>query len=156
MSKFSPHDLDRPWSSDEVRKLSDRELTTLAFLRDRKNFLFFFPQAIVLYFAARYLGVFGQVLGWVGIALFGLFAVQNGFQLVLGTLVVATNLFAKDECEKGISRWKTLAVILSMANTIVYVVAALIVCAGIYGWGSNSLGEKANQRLQSDALTARA
>jgi hypothetical protein len=135
MANFSEHDLNRAWSSEEVYKLSDRELTTLAFLRDRKNFFFFFPQAVVLYFAGRYLGFVGQVLGWVGVVLFGLFAVYNAFQLLLGTFVVGTSLFVRDESQKSSFRWKALAVLLSMANAIVYVLAALIACAGIYGWG---------------------
>jgi hypothetical protein len=133
MTKFSEQDLDRAWSSDEVYKLSDRELTTLAFLRDRKNFFFFFPQAVVLYFAARHLGIFGLVVGWIGIVLFSLFVVQNAFQLLLGTFVVATSLFVKDKSKISSFRWKALAVLLSMANTVVYILAALIVWAGIYG-----------------------
>ena len=59
MRKFFRRDLDRAWASQEVRKLSDRELTRLAFLRDRKDLLFFFPQAVILYLAAWHLVIFG-------------------------------------------------------------------------------------------------
>jgi hypothetical protein len=131
---YMGNDLDRSWSSDEVCKLSDRELTTLAFLRDRKNLLFFFPQAVILYFAAWHLGIFGQVLGWLGIVLFGVFALQNAFNLVVGVFVLVTSPFVADKSEKNSLLWKAVAVLLSLVNTGIYSFAALIVCAGIYRW----------------------
>lgn len=101
MRKFFRRDLDRAWASEEVRKLSDRELTRLAFLRDRKDLLFFFPQAVIRYLAAWHLGIFGQVLGWLGIVLFGVFALQN--------FVLITSPFA-DESENSSLFWKAAAV----------------------------------------------
>jgi hypothetical protein len=134
MRKYSPDDLDRSWSPDEVRKVSDRELTTLAFLRDRKNFLFFFPQALILYFAARHLGVFGQVLGWVGIVLFSLFALQNAFNPIVGVVALVTSSFVADESEMNSLLWKAVAVLLSLVDTAIYSFAASVICAGIYRW----------------------
>ena len=134
MSKFFQRDLDRSWSSAEVRKLSDRELTTLAFLRDRKNLLFFFPQAVILYFVAWHLDIFVQVLGWTGIVLFSVFALQNAFNLVVGIFVLITSALVADESEKNSLLWKAVAVLLSLVNTAIYSSAALIVCAGVYRW----------------------
>jgi hypothetical protein len=120
MKKLSGHDLDRSWSSTEVRELSDRELTILAYQRDRKNLLFFFPQAVILYFAARHLGVFGQVLGWIGIVLFGLFALQNIFNFLVGVFVLLTSQLVKDVSERSSLGWKCLTVLLSFANAAIY------------------------------------
>ena len=134
MVKFSEHDLDRSWSPNEVGGLSDRELTILAYRRDRKNVLFFFPQAIILYFAIDYLGVFGQALGWIAVVLFGCFALNSIFVFIVGIFVLITNQFVKDVPERSTFIWKLFAVLLSFANAAIYSLAVAIVCAGIYQW----------------------
>ena len=134
MDKFSENDLDRSWSSSEINELSDRELTILAFKRDRKNAIYFFPQAIVLYFLAKHLGIFGQVLGWIGVTLLGLFALQNIINFFVGVFVLITSHKVKDIPEKSSIGWKSLAVLLSLANVAIYSLAVAIICAGIYQW----------------------
>ena len=134
MNKFSEKDLDRSWPSSETNKLSDRELTILAFKRDRKNAIFFFPQAIVLYFLAKHLGIFGQVLGWIGVVLLGLFALQNIINFFTGVFVLITNYKVKDIPEKSTLGWKSLAVLLSFAIVAIYSLAVAIICTGIYQW----------------------
>jgi len=134
MNKSSENDLDRSWSASEINGLSDRELTILAFKRDRKNAIFFFPQAIGLYFLATHFGVFGQVLGWVGIVLLGLFTLQNTINLFVGIFVLITNHKIKNIPEKNNFKWKSLAVLLSLTNIVIYSVAVAIICAGIYRW----------------------
>jgi len=123
MNKSSENDLDRSWSTSEINGLSDRELTILAFKRDRKNAIFFFPQAIGLYFLAKHFGVFDQVLGWVGIVLLGLFTLQNTINLFVGIFVLITNHKIKNISEKSNFKWKSFAVLLSLTNIVIYVLA---------------------------------
>jgi hypothetical protein len=134
MTKFPDNDLDRSWSSSEIEELSDRELTILAFQRDCKNILFFIPQAVILYFIARYFGWFGQIVGWIGIILFGIFALQNAINFLVGIFALATNHLTKGTSEKSSFGWKAIAVFMSLAETMIYFLAGLIICAGIYKW----------------------
>jgi hypothetical protein len=134
MDKFSENDLDLPWSASETNKLSYRDLTILAFKRDCKNAIYFFPQAIILYLLAKYLGVIGQVIGWIGIVLLGLFTIQNIFNFFVGVFVLITTFKVNDIPEKSSIGWKSLAVLLSFANVTIYSLAVAIICAGIYQW----------------------
>ena len=82
MKIFSEQDFDRPWTSDEVVDLTDREVMVLAFKRDWKNFIYFLPVAVVLYILPSNYGLFGQILGWVGVIGFTLFALQGIFNFL--------------------------------------------------------------------------
>ena len=79
-----------------VAELTDQEVVVLAFKRDWKNFIFFLPVAIFLYYSSSNFGLFGQIIGWVGVIVFGLFAVYGIFSFLVGIFVLITSPFSMD------------------------------------------------------------
>jgi hypothetical protein len=132
MRKFGKRDLDRSWSTKEIATLSEGELTKLAFLRDYKNLVFFLPAAFVLYFIGGGLGLFGKVLGWIGIVMFGIFALQGLFNTAVTFVsLIGTPFFDKRVPVKN-AFWKSLQLLISFGNFAIYSALALLVYAGIY------------------------
>src|SRR5690606_24409908 len=116
MKKFTERDLDRSWPSDEVAALSEGELTKLAFLRDYKNLIFFVPAAYILYLIGGSFGIVGTIVGWLGVVMFGLFALQGLFN----TAVVLISLLGTPFMDKAAplknSIWKSLQLVISFGN----------------------------------------
>jgi hypothetical protein len=133
MKKFTERGLDRSWSSDEVNTLSEGELTKLAFLRDYKNFIFFVPLATLLYWVGGNLGITGTIIGWIGIVMFVVFALQGLFN----TGVVFISLLGTPFMDKAAplknSIWKSLQLVISFGNFGIYAALAFLVYAGMYG-----------------------
>jgi len=133
MKKFTERDLDRSWPSDEVAALSEGELTKLAFLRDYKNLIFFVPAAYILYLIGGSFGIVGTIVGWLGVVMFGLFALQGLFN----TAVVLISLLGTPFMDKAAplknSIWKSLQLVISFGNFAIYTALAFLVYAGIYG-----------------------
>ena len=132
MRKYTERDLDRSWASEEVRSLSEGELTKLAFLRDYKNFIFCIPIVFALYFISGRFGVIGKIAGWIGVFTFGLFALQGLFNtgVVFISLVVAPFL-DKAAPTKNIF-WKSLQFVISFGNFAIYTILALVLFARMY------------------------
>lgn len=86
MSRFTKREIDRSLSPEELEKLSEAELTKLTFKRDCKNLAIFLPQVFIFYFIAGHFNLFGKVVGWIGVVMFGVFALQGLFNLVLTLL----------------------------------------------------------------------
>jgi hypothetical protein len=129
---FSEKDLDRSWSSGEVAALSEIELTKLAFLRDYKNFIFFVPAGCVLYLVCGSLGIVGKIMGWIGIVMFGLFALQGLFNTgVVFISLLGTPFMDKASPVKN-SIWKSLQLAISFGNFAIYAALAFLVYAGLY------------------------
>jgi len=132
MRKYTERDLDRSWSSEEVRSLSEGELTKLAFLRDYKNFIFCIPIAFALYFISGRFGVIGKIAGWIGVGTFGLFALQGLFNTgVVFISLVGAPFLDKDAPTKNIF-WKSVQFVISFGNFAIYTVLALVLFAGMY------------------------
>ena len=70
----------------------------------------------------------------IGVALFGVFALQNAITFAVGILALASHPFVKETPGKASLAWKAVAVSLSFAEAIIYCAAVLIICAGIYQW----------------------
>lgn len=87
MKQFAERDLDRSWSAAEVASLSEGELTKLAFLRDYKNFVFFLPAGYALYLVGGF-GMIGKIIGWIGVVMFGIFALYGLFKTLFGLVVL--------------------------------------------------------------------
>jgi len=132
MRKFSKWDLDRFWSSKEVEALSEGELTKLAFLRDYKNFVYFVPAAYVLYLVGGSFGLFGKIVGWIGIVMLGSFGLQALLNTVLTFVtLVGTPFFDKAAPIKN-TFWKSLQLLLSLGNLAIDIALAFLVYAGMY------------------------
>lgn len=133
MKKFTERDLDRAWVSDEVAALSEGGLTKLAFLRDYKNLIFFVPAAYILYLIGGSFGIVGTIIGWIGVAMFGLFALQGLFN----TGVVLISLLGTPFMDKAAplknSIWKSFQLVISFGNFAIYAALAFLVYAGMYG-----------------------
>jgi len=132
MKKFSERDLDRPWSPDEVATLSEGQLTKLAFLRDYKNFIFFLPGSYVLYWVGGSFGIFGKIIGWIGILIFGLFALQALFNTGIAVISIVGTLFMDKAAPLKNTFWKSLQLLISFGNFAIYTGLALLVYAGMY------------------------
>lgn len=132
MIKYTERDLDRSWSSEEVAALSEGELTKLAFLRDYKNFVFFIPIAFGLYFISGRFGIIGKIAGWIGVVMFGVFALQGLFNTgVVFISLIGTPFFDKTAPTKNIF-WKSVQFIISFGNFAIYAVLALVLLVGMY------------------------
>ncbi len=132
MRKFSKRDLDRSFSKEEIATLSEGELTKLALLRDYKNLVFFLPAALLLYFIVGSLGLFGKILGWICVLMFGVFALQGLFNTALSFVsLIGTPFFDKRAPAKN-TLWKSLQLLISSGNFAIYSALALLVYAGIY------------------------
>ena len=132
MKKYTERNLDRFWSSEEVVALSEGELTKLAFLRDYKNLIFFIPTAYVLYFISGSFGMICKIAGWIGVVMFGVFALQGLFKTG-GVFIslIGTPFLDKAAVTKGIF-WKSVQLLISFGNFAIYAVLALVLLAGIY------------------------
>ncbi len=132
MKKYSERDLDRSWSLEEVQTLSEGELTKLAFLRDYKNLLFFLPVGIIFYFIASRFGLFGKIIGWLGVLTFSFFAIQGiiNFALCLISLI-GTPFADKKNVIKNLF-WKLLQLSISFANLAIYTSLGYLIYAGMY------------------------
>jgi hypothetical protein len=130
--KYTEKDLDRSWSSEEVSSLSEGELTKLAFLRDYKNFVFFIPIAFVLYFISGRFGIIGKIAGWIGIVMFGVFALQGLFNTGMVFIsLIGTPLLDKTAPTKSIF-WKSVQLLISFGNFAIYAGLALVLLGGMY------------------------
>ncbi len=133
MRKFTERDLDRPLSSEEVSALSEGELTKLAFLRDYKNFVFFLPTGFVLYFVGDSFGLFGKVIGWIGVVMFGVFALQGLFNMVLVFISLLGTPFFDKAAPFKTTFWKSLQLLVSFGNFAICAGLAFLVYVGMYG-----------------------
>src|SRR3990167_2797664 len=76
MTNFSNKDIDRFWSQKELEKLSQKDLTKLAFLRNLKNVIFFGTPALVVYVLIGKIGIIGVILGWLSIGILVLLSIE--------------------------------------------------------------------------------
>lgn len=133
MKNISEQDLDRPWTSDEVADLTDREVVVLAFKRDWKNFIYFLPVAFALYFVSVNLGKIGQIIGWGGVIMFVFFALSGILNFLIGIFVLVTSPFTMDATKEASMKWRIAGVLQSGVNLVVFGGYALIVYTGIVG-----------------------
>ena len=133
MRKVTESDLDRPLSSEEVSALSEGELTKLSFLRDYKNLVFFLPAGFILYFVVNSFGFFGKVIGWIGVVMFGVFALQGLFNTVVVFIsLLGTSFFDKAAPFKN-TFWKSLQLLVSFGNFAIYAGLAFLLYVRMYG-----------------------
>lgn len=131
MKKFSETDLDRSWSEEEVKGLSEGNLTKLAFLRDLKNLAFFAPCGFALYVLVGRLGVIGTILGWGGMIMFGGFALYNIFTAGLCAFsLIGAPLFEQESKTRKVA-WNSLQLILSLFNLVAYAALGYLVYLGM-------------------------
>ena len=133
MKRFTEKDLDRPWSTDEVAALSEGELTKLAFLKDYKNFVFFIPAGYVVYLVGGSFGIVGKIIGWIGVVMFALFALQGLFNTAIVFISLLGTPFADKSAPVMNSIWKSLQLVISFGNFAIYGALALLAYAGMYG-----------------------
>lgn len=131
MKQFGERDLDRSLSAEEVASLSERELTKLAFLRDYKNFVFFLPAAYALYLAGGF-GMIGKIIGWVGVVMFGVFALYGLFKTLFGLVVLLGTPFMEKAAWVKKSFWRSLQFLITFGNCVIYTALAFLVYAGMY------------------------
>jgi hypothetical protein len=132
--KFTERDLDRSWSPEEIKALSEAELTKLAFLRDYKSLVFFLPAAYVLSLIAGSFGPLGKVIGWLGVVMFSVFALQGLCNTVLSLIsFIGTPFFEKMEPAKKIF-WRFLRLLISFGNFAIYSALGFLVYKGMYNW----------------------
>ncbi len=129
MTEFTEKDLDRPWSSEEVSALSEGDLTKLAFLRDYKHFVFFLPAVFVLYLVGGSFGVFGKVIGWIGVVMFGVFALQGIFNTGVVFISLVGTPFHDKAAPVRNTFWKSLQFLISFGNFPIYATLPFIVYA---------------------------
>jgi len=98
MKKYTDRDLNRPWSSEEVAALSERELTKLTFFRNYKNFVFFIPAVFVLYLISGSFGIIGKIAGWIGVIVFAAFALQGLFNTGVVFISLIGTPFLNNTC----------------------------------------------------------
>ena len=132
MKQFSEKDLDRSWSPEEVVRLSEPELTKLAFLRDFKNLRFFIPAGLVLYFIVGAFGILGKTLGWIGITMFGVFALQGLFNLALGLISLLRTPFLNEAARMNTAFWISLQLLISFVNFSIDIGLAFLIYIGMY------------------------
>ena len=132
MEKFTETDLDRPWPSRQLSALSERELTKLAFLRDCKNLAFFLPAGYVFYLAGSF-GTIGKIIAWVGILVFGAFAIYGLFKTAFGLVVLVGTPFMEKDARLNKSFWRSLQFVIAAASFAIYTTLAFAVYSGIYG-----------------------
>ena len=131
MKQFAERDLNRSWSAEEVSSLSEGELTKLAFLRDYKNFVFFLPTAYALYLVGGF-GMIGKIIGWVGVVMFGAFALYGLFNTLFGFVVLVGTPFMEKAALVKKSFWRALQVLITFGNFAIYTALASLVYAGMY------------------------
>ena len=132
MKKYTDRDLNRPWSSEEVAALSERELTKLTFFRNYKNFVFFIPAVFVLYLISGSFGIIGKIAGWIGVIVFAAFALQGLFNTgVVFISLIGTPFLNNTALTKSIF-WKSVQLFMSFGNFAIYTVMALVLLGGMY------------------------
>lgn len=132
MTRFSERDLDRVWSSEEVKELSDGELTKLAFLRDYKNFVFFVPAAYILSLVVGKFGLVGKGIGWLGVIMCGIGALYGLFHTLFNLIwVIGTPFFEKRERVRK-TFWRFLLLLISFGNFAISSALGFLVYTGMY------------------------
>ena len=131
MEQSSERDLDRSWPAEEVASLSEGELTKLAFLRDYKNFVFFLPAGYALYLVGGF-GMIGKIIGWIGVVMFGIFALYGLFNTLFGLVVLLGTPFMEKAARVKKTFWRSLQFLITFGNFAIYTALAILVYAGIY------------------------
>lgn len=121
MTDFSENDLNRSWQQEELSRLSEKDLTKLALLRNIKNLVFFGVSALIISYIASGFGVIGTVVGWIAIALFGVLAIEPF--LALFTTIISIFTLSPG---RG---WKLMQLLIAGLATVLYVCFALLIYA---------------------------
>lgn len=120
MAEFSERDLDRPWSTDELAQLSERDLATLAFRRDLKNAVYFTAAAVVVGLLAGGLGLVGTIIGWVAIVGFLVFAFVPLAGIVTGVIALVGVVTGMNPTPHPGVSWRLLQLLVALANVALY------------------------------------
>jgi hypothetical protein len=91
------------------------------------------PAGFVLYLVGSSFGIVGKIIGWIGVVMFGLFALQGLFNTGLAFISLVGTLFMNKIEPLKNSFWKSLQLIISFGNFAIYAALALLVYAGMYG-----------------------
>jgi len=130
---------DQPWSSKELSTLSEFEITKLSFQRDTKNIKFFLPMALFFYYIGSHAGLFGKIIGWIGIALFTIFALEVSFHAVLTVIsLIGTPILTRGAVIKNLF-WKSLQLIVIAICLSFYAGCAALIYSGIYNLAFSQL-----------------
>jgi len=119
MAEFSDRDLNRSYAKEELRGLSEKDLTKLTFHRNAKNLAFFGIGALFIAYIASALGTVGTVIGWISIAIYCLFALEP----LLGFLTTVISLLAPVPGKQ----WRLLQAIISGSSAALYIIFALYI-----------------------------
>ena len=125
MTEFPEKDLDKSYSQEELSQLSEKYLTKLAFLRNVKNLVFFGICAVVISYVASSFGAVGEVIGWVAIVIYGLFALEP----LLGFFMTAVSIIPPTPGRQ----WKFVQLLVSGTAAALYVALALYIYAKMHG-----------------------
>lgn len=117
------------------RQLSNKFIGTINELKDPtydKNLVFFIPAAYILYMIAGSFGIFGKVIGWLGVIMFGIFALQGLLNTLLGFVTVIGTPFHEKEAPAKKTFWRLLQLLISLGNFAIFVALGFLVYAGMY------------------------
>lgn len=125
MTNFSDKDIDRLWTQKELLNLSQKELTRLTFRKNAKNLVFFGSGAAVVTYLAANLGTIGNVIGWVAVVVYALFALEPLFAFMTTTI----SLFAPVS-DKG---WMIAQLAITGVSTLFFLAFAALICINVTG-----------------------
>ena len=74
----------------------------------------------------------GKIIGWVGIVIFGVFALYGLFNTLFGFVVLVGTPFMEKAALVKKSFWRALQVLITFGNFAIYTALASLVYAGMY------------------------
>jgi hypothetical protein len=125
MADASERDLDRAWSATELRDLSERDLTILAFRRALKNAAFFVPAAVVIGLVADGFGLPGKVIGWLAILGFAVFALEPLAGFATGAIALIGVAAGTHPAGNPRVGWRLAQLLVAVADTVLYAALAV-------------------------------
>jgi len=74
----------------------------------------------------------GKIIGWIGVAMFGIFALYGLFKTLFGLVVLLGTPFMEKAVRVKKIFWRSLQFLITFGNFAIYTALAFLVYAGIY------------------------
>lgn len=128
MSDFSDKDIDRQWSQQELRELSEKDITILAFHRNLKNVLFFGIQAIIVFFLVDKIGKISYLIGWISIGLLIIYAIEPLIATVTTLITLIPFIFT----QSSQIVWRVLQLLIALLSFAIYAALGFLIYLKLY------------------------